>query len=254
MSAAAALSRFQDAFARALFDESGAGALASLTAQPGFAVYRNTVMKGGIDALQANYPSVHRLVGDDWFCAAAAVYVRAHLPRVPTLLEYGEDFAAFLAGFEPAAALPYLPGVAKLDRCWTEAHIAPDEEPLAPACVARLGALELGACRLRPHASARWAFFEDAPVATLWRSNRHDGGAAMTTMRWRGEGLLLVRPQACVEAVDLDGAGCAFMTACADGVVLADAAARSLEIDPDTDFSALMARLLGAGAFTGITA
>jgi hypothetical protein len=32
--------------------------------QPGFAVYRNTVLKGCIDALQANYPTVHALVGD----------------------------------------------------------------------------------------------------------------------------------------------------------------------------------------------
>ena len=247
--AESALQRFQDDFARALFDRHCCEL--PCAAQPGFAVYRNTVMKGCIDALEANFPSVRRLVGDEWFRAAAAAYARAHPPRVPTLLEYGEDFDAFLGGFEPAAALPYLPGVAKLDRYWTEAHVAPDEDSLDPACVARLAAHELGGCRLRPHASARWAYFEDAPVATLWRANRHDDAAAMTALRWRGEGLLLVRPQGCVEAIDLDAAGCAFMTACAEGVVLADAAARSLEIDRDTDFSALMARLLGAGAFAG---
>ena len=33
--------------------------------QPGFDVYRNTVLRGAIDALAANVPSVHRLLGDD---------------------------------------------------------------------------------------------------------------------------------------------------------------------------------------------
>jgi len=93
---AATLAQFQDDFIRALRDP-------DRPAPPAFAVYRNTVMKGCIDALQANYPAVARLVGEEWFRAAAAVYVREHLPRTPMLLEYGAGFADFLARFEPAA-------------------------------------------------------------------------------------------------------------------------------------------------------
>lgn len=100
------LASFQDAFAAALLaPEAGPSGLA---AQPGFAVHRNTVLKACIDALQANFPSVARLVGDEWFRAAAAVYARANLPRQPALLDYGENFAAFLARFPPAAELTYL--------------------------------------------------------------------------------------------------------------------------------------------------
>ena len=36
-----------------------------LAAQPAFAVYRNTVMKGCVDALEANFPTVARLVGEE---------------------------------------------------------------------------------------------------------------------------------------------------------------------------------------------
>lgn len=249
------LQRFQDEFVRALHAPADAPCtndFAVITAQPGFAVYRNTVMKGCIDALQDNFPSVCRLVGDEWFRAAAANYVEKHPPRVPTLLEYGEDFAAFLEAFEPAAALPYLADVARLDRCWTEAHIACDEEPLAPGVLAGLQADALARCALRPHASARWAYFEHAPVATIWRCNRDGETAPMTDIEWHGEGLLLVRPHAVVEALDLDAAGCALMSACAEGETLADAAARSLEVDAGADLSVLMARLLGAGAFASL--
>ncbi len=177
------LRAFQDGFAAALIAPAvpadGVSDLppeiARLVAQPGFAVYRNTVLKGCIDALQANYPAVSRLVGDEWFRAAAVIYARANLPRQPSLLDYGSDFAAFLATFEPAAELPYLAGVARLDRFWTEAHVARDEPPVAAAAVAGFAAAELGRVVLHPHASARWAWFDDAPIATIWARNRTAG-------------------------------------------------------------------------------
>jgi Putative DNA-binding domain len=84
------LTRFQDSFAQALIASDPAVTtdlepeIAALVRQPGFAIYRNTVMKGCIDALQANYPSIARLVGAEWFRAAAAIYARAHLPAQAT--------------------------------------------------------------------------------------------------------------------------------------------------------------------------
>jgi hypothetical protein len=162
---ASGLAAFQEAFAAVLVapeaQELAASPISTRARQPGFAVYRNTMMKGCIDALQANYPAVARLVGEDWFRAAAAEYVRAHLPRRPMLMDYGEDFPAFLAASPPAADLPYLPGVTRLDRFWTEAHLARDEAPLAASDLARLPPEHLARAVLRPHAAARWAWFDD---------------------------------------------------------------------------------------------
>jgi hypothetical protein len=206
-------------------------------------------MKGCIDALRANYPSVARLGGDEWFRAAAAVYVRANLPRHPTLADYGADFAAFLAGFPPAAELPYLPGVARLDRFWTEAHIARDEVPVAAAAVASLAPDELSRTVLRPHASARWAWFDAQPIATIWRRNRYPEGADDAALEWRGEGVLIVRPRSGVEHVVIDAAGVAFLDVCADGRPLGEAAAAALAVCADADLAGLMQQLLDAEAF-----
>jgi hypothetical protein len=249
------LERFQDGFARALLAEDAAGLapeIARLAAQPGFAVYRNTVMKGCIDALQASYPSIARLVGEEWFRAAAAIYARANLPGHPTLADYGADFAAFLVGFAPAAELPYLPGVARLDRCWTEAHLARDETPVEAAAVARLSPDELGRTVLRPHASARWAWFEGQPIATIWRRNRYPEGADEGEIEWRGEGVLIVRPRAAVNHLALDAAACGFLDACATGGTLGEAAAAALAANADADLAGLMKRLLDAEAFGGL--
>ncbi len=248
-----ALREFQNAFARALLDPDSPPAdarIARLAAQPGFAVYRNTVMKGCIDALQANYPAVTRLVGEEWFRAAAAVYARAYPPARPTLLYYGEDFARFLAGFAPAQALPWLADVARLDRFWTAAHAAASEPPVTAAAVAALPAQALAGTVLRPHASARWAWFADAPIVTIWRHNRAaEESVASGEMPWHGEGVLIVRPHGAVDSHDLDHAGCVFLDHCAAGATLGQAAAAAVGGDPDCDIASLMAQLLQVGAF-----
>lgn len=248
------LNRFQDGFARALLaaelrPDEFPPEIARLVEQPAFAVYRNSVMKGCIDALQANYPSVARLVGDEWFRAAAAIFVRASLPRHPSLAIYGAEFADFLAAFEPADELPYLPGVARVDRFWTEAHTAPDEAPVDAAAVARLGPDELARTVLRPHASARWAWFDAHPIAALWRRNRYPGDPDPAEIEWRPEGVLVVRPGGSVESIDLETAGCTFLDVCASGDTLAHAAGAALAVDEQADLARLMTQLLDVGAF-----
>ncbi len=247
------LRRFQEDFARALLepeaDAGDASAVGALLRQPGFAVYRNTVLKGCIDALQANYPAVARLVGDEWFRAAASLYARANLPAQPMLLSYGEDFASFLATFEPAAELPYLAGVARLDRFWTEAHTARDEAPVDPQELAGLDAAQMQRLVLRPHASARWAWFDGAPIFTIWQRNRASGPIDESPIDWQGEGALVVRPGDAVQWIGIDAAACAFLDACAERRTIAEAGTVALAVNPRTDLAALAAQLFAAGAF-----
>jgi hypothetical protein len=247
------LHRFQEDFARALLepeaDADDASAVGALLRQPGFAVYRNTVLKGCIDALRANYPAVARLVGEEWFLAAASIYARANLPTQPMLLRYGEGFASFLATFEPAAELPYLPGVARLDRFWTEAHMARDEAPVDPQEIAGFDAVRLQRLVLRPHASARWAWFDGQPIFTIWQRNRASGPIDESPIEWRGEGALVLRPRDAVQWIGIDAAGCGFLDACAEQRPLTEAGATALAVNPDADLAALATQLFAAGAF-----
>jgi hypothetical protein len=254
-------------------DVDAAALVAALAAQPGFAVHRNTVLKGAIDAIEANYPAVTRLVGGEWMRAAAAAYVREEPPAEPSLLQYGAGFPAWLSTFPPAADLRWLADVARLDRAWTEAHVAADEPPVEAAAVAALAPAELARTLLRPHASARWHFAAGAPIHTLWQRNRRSAAELPDAdvgadLEWRGEGALLTRPKDAVESIALDAAGIAFLDACAAGGTLADAAAAALAAGGDTeagadtdragigsgpvpgvDLAQLMAALLTAGAF-----
>jgi hypothetical protein len=249
------LAEYQDAFARTLLAEDPGSAppeLARLVAQPGFAVYRNTVLKGCIDALHANFPAVARLVGDEWFRAAAAVYARRDLPTTPALLTYGQTFADFLARFEPAADLPYLAAVARVDRLWSEAHVAADNTALDPAELAQLAPEDMARVTLRPHATARWTWCDEHPIYTLWSRNRDPGANFDAEFEWRGEGLLLTRPHGAVTHQWLSRAGAAFLSACAEGLSIERAVAAALEDDATTDLAALINQFLQAGAYAAL--
>jgi hypothetical protein len=94
-----------------------------------FAVYRNNVVVSLIDALADTYPVVRQLVGEEFFRAMARVYALAHPPTSPVMAHYGEGFAEFIAGFPPAAALPYLADMARLETLYVQVYHAADDAP-----------------------------------------------------------------------------------------------------------------------------
>lgn len=237
------LADFQRRFAAALLAEPGAVALDAVAVQPGFAVYRNTVMRGAIDALAANFPTVLQLVGVEWFERAARDFVRSNLPREGSLAAYGEGFAEALKALTEADELPYLPGVARLDRAWTEAHLAADAQVLDAARLAGLSPEALLETVFVPHPSARWLSFDALPAFTIWRRHR-ERLRLDDDLAWQDESGLVVRPSGEVAWLAIDADAAAFLSACAQGLSFADATDRA------DGAAAWLPALVAAGAFT----
>jgi hypothetical protein len=248
------LSAFQDAFAEALGGRAAGLApwLDEPEGQPGLTVYRNTVAKGCADALAANFPAVRRLVGAEWFAAAALAYADEAPPARASLLGYGAGFPAWLEAFEPARGLPYLAAAARLDRLWTEAHLAADAEPLAAEALAGLDGPALARTGVVAHPSARLAWCDDN-LPSLWLANRgEDELPDGFELGGPGEGVLVTRPGMAVEIRILGAAPHAFLLAALTGESLAAAAGAALQADPSADFPAIVALCLEAGAFAGL--
>ena len=114
------LREFQSAMRARLLDDSGPAAdallAATLTAADRVSIYRNTSRIALTNALHLNYPAVQHLVGEDFFAAAADIFITKEPPRIAWLDFYGTEFPEFLERFEPAASLRYLPDVARLER------------------------------------------------------------------------------------------------------------------------------------------
>jgi len=244
----AGMQEFQSSFVKALLGASEP--TLPWSRQPGFDVYRNTVLRGAIDALAANVPSVHRLLGDDAFDAAAGAFVRARLPRDGRMVRYGAGLPNFLASFPLVAEIDYLPGVAALDLAWIESHLAADAPRLAPADVFALTAEQLLHGRLVPHPAARWLSFP-VPAFTIWRHEREERRLE-DALPWRGESALLTRPEGTVVWRAIDAGEMQFLAACANGRSCDDALESVLDAGSGFDLAVSLPRLLQAGAFTRI--
>ena len=239
---------FQDAFVAALAGSPSALApwLPPGEGQAGLAVYRNTIAKSCVDALAASFPTVLSMVGEDWFRAAAALFAREAPPTRAALLDYGEAFPAWLERFPPAGDLPYLAGVAHLDRLWSEALFAAEAPVLTAEALASLSPDVLAATPLILHPSVRFAAF-DAGLPSLWRDARD--GREDLDLSETPETLLLVRQGGGVSTRVIGAAETEFLRACRTGLTSAEAAERALLADSNVPLAPLFAALIAQGAF-----
>lgn len=168
-----ALDRFQAAFAAALRGAPADSAALGLevTDLQRLEVYRANRRVALREALAQSYPCVRAFVGDDVFAAFADAYARAHPPREPTLMTFGEAFSAFLAAFPPAAARPELADIARLDHAWVAAVFAADAPVLSAEALARLDQSALGRSAPRLHPSVR-LLASPHGAYTMWKALR----------------------------------------------------------------------------------
>lgn len=215
-----------------------------------FAVYRNNVVVGLIEALAAAYPAVAALVGERFFKAAAGLYVRAEPPTSPVLILYGGGFPAFLETFEPARRLPFLADVARLERAWLLAYHGAEAAPLPLAALAALPETELTdtAVTLHPTFALVVSRF---PILALWAANTGRGAHADVDLE-RPESVAVLRPHASVDTHRLDPGMPAFLRSLQGGATLGAAAAAALAAAPAFDLAAGIGRLFAIEAVSGL--
>ena len=216
-----------------------------------FAVYRNNVLAGLSDVLKAAYPATCRVVGEEFFRAMARPYVLAEPPRSPRLIEYGAGFADFIATFEPAATLPYLADVARIEWAWQGALHAAEAAPVPPAAIAAVPPERLPRLRLALHPSLR-VCVSAYPALTIWEMNVGDGVPAPVDMSV-GEDCLIARPGAEIFVRRLKQGGASFLARLRDDASLGEAAAATIEAHAGFNLAATLALMLSVGAVAGLS-
>lgn len=215
-----------------------------------FAVYRNNVAVGLIEALRCAFPVVERLVGREFFAVMARAHALQSPPSSPVLLEYGSGFPDFIAHFEPAAALPCLGDVARLEWYWLESFHAAEAAPLAMQDLHGIAGERLPTLKLRFHPAAR-ILGSVHPVFSIWQLHQQQDEPYLAGLDVSGEAVLVVRPHAIVEAMKLSSGALVFLNAIhADGTI-GEAAMAALEMEPGLDLAVLFPFLFRAGTFAG---
>lgn len=197
-----------------------------------FGIYRNNIVSSLIDALASSYPVVNALVGEEFFRAMAAEFVRSSPPRSAVLAWYGKHFAEFLASYPPVARLPYLPDMARFEWLFSESLHAAEALPVAASDWQALLEDEqlLSKARFVFHPAAQ-VFFSPHPIISLWNAHQaEDIDSQLKKIDMHAaESALLMRNDLSVEVYPVDHSTREFLTALQSGCHL-------IQSIPDGDF------------------
>ncbi|MCR4539890.1 DNA-binding domain-containing protein [Pseudomonas sp. 18.1.10] len=215
-----------------------------------FAVYRNNVHSALIHALATAHPVTVQLVGDAFFRAMAGLYVQACPPTSPLMSEYGDSFAEFIRGFEPAASVPYLADVAQLERLRVQAYHAADTPGLDQHAVVwhLQNQADLGTLRLQLHPSLATLNSAYAVVA-VWAAHQTEGAIA-TLNPWPPQSALVLRHGLGVKVFAIDRGTVAFINSLNHRSTLQQAVAHALEASTEFDLHKCLSLLVSHAAIT----
>jgi hypothetical protein len=213
-------------------------------------IYRNIVLNNHAAALRTAYPVVLRLVGEDFFEAAAARYLRDRPTRSGNLQDYGLDFPEFLAQMPEASSLAYLPDVARLEWARQESYLAADAEPIAVHVLADVREPEN--LRLRLHPCLRLVSSVQ-PVLDIWNFCQ-TSAAEHLELSGKQQAVIIWRDGTQIAMQEMD-AGChALVAALRGGSSLADAHANALRISDGFELSTCLHWLFTTGLVIGLLA
>jgi len=163
----------------------------SFSAAEHLLIYRRAILGTLVRAIGAIHPVCKQLVGEEFFDAMSRVYVRQTPSESPDLGDYGESFGTFIANFEPATELAYLPDVARLEWRWHRAFHAPDEDSIDVAALAGVDETDTDRIAFRLPISAN-LLASNFPVQHIWQVNQDDWSSDQTVNLDEGASRLIV--------------------------------------------------------------
>jgi hypothetical protein len=217
---------------------------------PRWAVHRNNAVSGLIDGLACTFPVVQDQVGTEFFRAMAGRFVRQAPPRSPVLAHYGAGLPEFIAGFGPAATLPWLADLAALEWARVQATHAADAQVASREQVAEVLAscTDPGALRLHLHPSVR-ALASHHAVVSIWAA--HQGVLDLAEVDChQPESALVLRPGLDVLVLAAPPGQQALVQALQCGHALGSAAALAAEAHAAFSLPDALGQLLAHGALT----
>lgn len=245
------LRELQQRFATTVFEED-AGRFADLVRDGRFPgdrllqVYRHNSFASLTVALEDVYPVVARLVGEGFFHYAADAYIRQHPSTSGDLHDFGDSLASFLADFPPAATLPYLPDVARLEWAYHRVFHAAEHDPLSLADLAAVPAEQHAALHFSLH-PATWLLESTYPVLRIWQANQPEADAPPVSLAEGGDRLLVLRNGLEIEFKRLGAGEYRLLHAFAAGRSLLAASDEAVAAEAGLDLAAILTQHVQLG-------
>jgi hypothetical protein len=248
------LADFQRKFAAGLLKRDAAQGETPVDVR-GFGIHARNSLLSLRMALGDVFPVTKRLVGADFFGAMADVFVAEHPPKHGWLSAYGDGFPDFVAGYQPAAELSYLPDVARVEWARVHAANAPDDPGLDLKALAGMEPETLERLHLRLHGAATLVC-ASYPIFDIWQSHLHadDEKLGSIDLDKGPQNVLISRPAALEVGVALLSCGdAALLTTLAGNSSFASAYQAAVLVETDYDLGTRLGNLVGLRAFAALT-
>ena len=144
------------------------------SAQRRFDIYVNAYRTRLIDALRANYPVLHRALGDDAFESLAQAYIAAHPSGCTNIRWFGDLLDTFAGKHSDLVSHPALVDLIRLEWALRGAFDAPDRALLDAAALAGVAPTAWPDLILELHPCVRLVAL-DWQVETLWHAAQTEG-------------------------------------------------------------------------------
>lgn len=214
-------------------------------------VYRNNHRGNLHDALAGAYPVIEQLVGKDFFRLITRQFLGQHASRSGNLHHYGAEMPGFLAAFEPARGLAYLPDVAALEWACHRAYFAEDAAALDIGKLAQIPPDQYPDLVLHTH-PACCLLRSGFPIAAIWRAHQPGAGSDFHIDLDAGScNALVSRKDDVVLVGELSVAAADWLDSIRNGISIGMATDDALERDPDFDLRSTLIQLLRLGVLTG---
>lgn len=213
-------------------------------------IYRNNYRGNLHDTLASAYPVIEQLVGKDFFRMLTRNFIGQHLSRGGNLHYYGAEMASFIAAFEPARGLAYLPDVAALEWACHCAYFADDANTLDLKKLAQIPPEQYPdlILHIQPACHLLCSRF---PVAAIWHA--HQPGANCDFHIDLGSGtsnVLVSRKDDTMLVSELPDADAAWLQALQAGTALGAATDATLKHYPGFDLQAALLNLVTQNVLT----
>ena len=213
-------------------------------------VYRNNYRGNLHDTLAGAYPVIEQLVGKDFFRLLTRQFIAQHPSRSGNLHHYGAEMASFVAAFEPAQVLVYLPDVAALEWASHCAYFADDAASLDIVKLVQIQPEQYAELILHIHPACHLVRSR-YPIAAIWHAHQPGANSDFHIDLDSGSSNALVsRQDDFVRVSELLAPDADWLQAIQTGTPLGVATAFTLERHPDFDLQSALLNLVAHSVLT----
>ncbi|MEA3292735.1 MAG: DNA-binding domain-containing protein [Pseudomonadota bacterium] len=215
-------------------------------------LYHNNVFISLMETLQALYPVVEKLVGEDYFRQAAHRYVEQYPSRNGNILNYGEEFPDFLETAPGLEALRYVPEIAQLEWNVHRVFHAADATSLNPSALTEIPPEEYVQLVFEPHPASCLAASR-YPLFDIWQLATGQSELEQIDLDSGPDWLLILRRDLETELFRLSEGEYRLLSGMAEGKPLGTCYEYAAAQSQDFNLQDALARLFQLGTLTGFS-